>query len=77
MCRHFEHTHAFRGTPSITLHSPLSSRSPKQKVAGFIVWHYCSDIQLAARGPNPAPGKLSCGPIADSIYYFLFITFMV
>ena len=37
MCRHFEHTHAFGDTPSITLHSPLSSRSPKQKFAGFIV----------------------------------------
>ena len=37
MCRHFEHTHVFGDTPSITLHSPLSSRSPKQKFAGFIV----------------------------------------
>ena len=37
MCRHFEHTHPFGDTPSITLHSPLSSTSPKQKFAGFIV----------------------------------------
>ena len=35
MCRHFEHTHPFGDTPSITLHSPLSSRSPKQKFAGY------------------------------------------